>query len=116
MSQKEKELREAISQAAEELADELVKWQAKKPEYTFSEMEEKVLGLRARFGKKVTEAILETREASLPVPGPCCPQCGEEMRYKEKTTLQHTSELGQLEVERGYYYCTHCKSGVFPPG
>ena len=65
MSQKEKELREAITQAAEELADELVKWQEKKPKYTFSEME------------KVAEALLETREASLPVPGPCCPKCGE---------------------------------------
>jgi hypothetical protein len=116
MNQAEKEIREAVAQAAEELADELVEWQGEKPQYTMSEMEEEVLEIRARFGRKVAEALLEARAERIPVPGPGCPKCGVEMRYKEKTTLQHTSELGQLELERGYYYCPHCESGVFPPG
>ncbi len=116
MSPAEKEIREAVAQAAAELADELVKWEGAKPQYTMSELEEEMLGIRARFGKKVAEALLEMRKERMPVPGPSCPKCGAEMRYKEKTTLQHTSELGPIELERGYYYCTHCKSGIFPPG
>ena len=46
MKQEEKEIRKAVAEAAEELADELVKFQGEKPKYSFSEMEEVVLGLR----------------------------------------------------------------------
>ena len=110
------EIREGVVAAAEELAEELIKWQSAHPRYTMSELEKEMLKLRERFGAQVTEAMLGRREEQLPVPGPKCKICGAEMQYKGSRRLQHNSCLGEVEVARGYYYCAHCKSGIFPPG
>ena len=76
---------------------------------------------RTRLLEKAAEAIdeyLEWEEQNprTPAPGPRCSQCGEEMRYKGKKRTRVESRTGDLEVERGYYYCPKCKQRIFPPG
>lgn len=44
-----------------------------------------------------------------------CPTCGQKMRNKGKKERDIISETGTIRVERTYYYCEHCREGVFPP-
>ena len=101
---------------AEKLIDELLEWdeQTKRPNLT--QIEEKVLELRKRMSAALAETVLEGQAGKEPVPGPKCPKCGKEMRYKGAKAVDVESRAGALKVERGYYYCPQCKESIFPPG
>ena len=60
--------------------------------------------------------ILWRTEAQQPVANPLCEKCGAEMRYKGFKMRAVESRAGEIAIERGYYYCTCCRSGFFPPG
>jgi uncharacterized protein with PIN domain len=78
-------------------------------------MEDEVLKLRQRLGKRLLEALIEDQEARQPVQAARCSQCGMEMRSKGQKGADIETRLGGVKVERSYYYCARCKSGVFPP-
>lgn len=99
-----------------EMAQKAVAWQAVHPRATLEETEEALLQLRAEFSQELARVLLEHREAAAPVPGPRCPQCGKEMQYKGAKLLHPPTTLGDLAFERGYYYCSECDQGIFPPG
>ncbi|MHB8627876.1 MAG: hypothetical protein ACYDBJ_14725 [Aggregatilineales bacterium] len=40
----------------------------------------------------------------------------QEMRYKGDKTRYVLTRNGEQPLERGYYYCPDCGSGLFPPG
>ena len=101
---------------AEVAIDELLDWSEGMPAPTLMELEEAVLELRKRLGRRMAEIVLREQEAARPVPGPRCPTCGREMRYKGMKEVTVESRLGPLRVERAYYYCHHCRCGLFPPG
>lgn len=101
---------------AVEMAQKAVAWQAAHPRATLEELEEALLQLRAEFSQQLAQVLLEHREATRPVPGPRCPQCGQEMHYKGAKPLHPPTTLGDLAFERGYYYCSECDQGIFPPG
>ena len=101
---------------AVEMAQKAVAWQAAHPRATLEELEEALLQLRAEFSQQLARVLLEHREARQPVPGPRCPQCGQEMHYKGDKSLHPPTTLGDVAFERGYYYCPECDQGVFPPG
>lgn len=101
---------------AVEMAQKAVAWQAAHPRATLEELEEALLQLRAEFSQQLARVLLKHREATRPVPGPRCPQCGQEMHYKGDKPLHPPTTLGDLAFERGYYYCSECDQGVFPPG
>lgn len=50
------------------------------------------------------------------VEGVRCPDCGQAMSYKGKSRREVTHLEGELGLERAYYYCTACESGIFPLG
>lgn len=101
---------------AEQLFDELLEWEEDTEAPTLTEIEEAILKLRERIGRRMAAGVLADQESRAPVPGPACPSCGEEMRYKGEKETGIESRLGVLAVERGYYYCETCRQGVFPPG
>src|SRR6516162_2760177 len=43
-----------------------------------------------------------------------CPHCQESARFKGYRKKGVISVLGELVVERGYYYCRHCRRGHCP--
>ena len=105
----------ALMQQMESLVDEFVDWTESTSEPNLTQIEERVLELRERFGQALARGAIEAQEAKQPVPGPRCPQCGEEMGYKGQKEVTPQTWVGKVTFERGYYYCKQCKSGLFPP-
>lgn len=101
---------------AERLIDEALAWDERTASPTLTEIEDVVLRLRKQFGQRVASVLIERQEQCRPVPGPRCGQCGEEMQYKDKKENEVVSRIGELVLRRGYYYCSHCQCGLFPPG
>jgi hypothetical protein len=108
-------LQEAEAEMAS-LLDEAVAWQAEHPDATWDELELEVLQLRQRFGRQLARVLAKHRAEQQPVPGPHCAECGAEMHYKGQKTRRMVSMLGEVPLERGYYYCSRCQRSVFPPG
>jgi NADH pyrophosphatase NudC (nudix superfamily) len=101
--------------AAEASIEKLLRWSEKQAKPNLGEIEQIVLEIRQTLSQKMAEAVIEQQVEVQAVPGPACPGCGQEMRYKDKHRKQVTSLVGELKLERGYYYCDHCKRGLFPP-
>jgi uncharacterized protein with PIN domain len=60
--------------------------------------------------------VKQIGQEEVAVPGPTCPTCGQEMHYIGHKAKQIITETGAVTVERAYYYCETCRSGLFPPG
>jgi hypothetical protein len=116
MKETREQRKAAFLREAEMLFDELLDWEDETRAPTLTEIEEVILTLRERIGRKMAAGVLEHQGAGTPVPGPTCPQCEREMRYKGEKETGIESRVGLLEVERGYYYCETCRQGLFPPG
>ncbi len=114
LSREEQQVR--LETKARHVIEEYLDWEEKHPQPNLTEMEDVILKLRKELGKEMAQMMLEVQEERKPVPGPKCPKCGEEMRYKGQKGNQVESRVGLLEIERGYYYCPKCKESIFPPG
>ena len=110
-AQKEAQLR----QAAEEMIAALLAWDEQNSAPNLTQIEDEVLALRQQMGEEMLAVVLAGQEASQPAEQPTCAHCGEEMRNKGAKPKAVESRVGGVEIERGYYYCTRCKSGIFPP-
>jgi len=102
--------------AAKGAIDELLDWDGQAEAPTLTQIEEVILKLRKQLGQRMAEVVLEGQETRNPVPGPECATCQEEMGYKGMKETGVESWLGLLDLERGYYYCNHCREGFYPPG
>ena len=116
MRRSSEELKAELMAEAEAAIDELLGWQEDTAAPTLTQIEEVVLKLRKRLGERMTEVVVEDQEAVRPVPGPACETCGREMHYKGMKEVTVEGRMGRAKLERGYYYCDRCKSGLFPPG
>jgi len=115
MRKTREEMKAALLAEAEDAVEELLD-EVEGEEPTLEGLEDIVLRLRERLGRRMAEVMVEGQEATQPVQRPRCPSCGEEMRYKGVKPVAAESRLGTLGLERAYYYCDRCKSGLFPPG
>lgn len=111
-AQKEAKLREV----AERLIQQALEWDEENKTPNLTQIEDEVLMLRQRFGQEVAAVMVAGQESQQPVATPTCEKCGAEMRYKGGKERSIESRIGGLAIERGYYYCACCKSGIFPPG
>ena len=105
-----------LMRKAEAVIDDLLDWHEATERPTLNQVEEKVLKLRQRLSEEMAVTVIEHQAAVRPVPGPQCTQCGQEMHYKDMKGKTVTSWVGALRLERGYYYCDQCRTGLFPPG
>jgi DNA-directed RNA polymerase subunit RPC12/RpoP len=112
---KEEKRARLLAKAAQEI-DEYLEWEEKNPQPDLTEIEDIALKLRKEFGQEIAQVAIESQASRIPAPGPKCAKCGKEMRYKGKKRTQVGSRTGNLDVERGYYYCPKCKERLFPPG
>ena len=110
------EIKAELLADAERLIEEILDWDDRTDAPTLRDIEREVLKLRKRFGQSMTGAVIECQEQRKPVPGPSCPKCGAEMQYKGMKEITVEGQVGDLEIERGHYYCAECRRGLFPPG
>jgi len=101
---------------AETVFDELLAWSDATPEPNLTQIEDVVGKLGKRIGEEMALEVIGAQEAKQPVPGPQCPTCQQEMRYKGQKGTTVESWVGDLRIERGYYHCPDCRAGLFPPG
>jgi DNA-directed RNA polymerase subunit RPC12/RpoP len=116
MKESKEEKRARLLAKAAQAIDEYLEWEEKNPEPDLTQIEDIALELRKEFGQEIAQVAVENQSTRTPAPGPKCTKCGKEMRYKGKKRTQVESRTGNLDVERGYYYCPKCKERIFPPG
>lgn len=109
------QLKAELLSEAEEIIDELLEWHGGTEGPTLTEIEDVVLKLRKRFGRRMAKVVVGDQEAVRPVPGPLCPTCEQEMHYKDMKMVTVEGRTGENRIERAYYHCNRCRSGLFPP-
>lgn len=100
---------------AEKEIEKLLDWMEETEAPDLCGIEKEVLALRKRIGEEMTAEVIESQATVKPVPSPVCPQCKREMHYKGVKGKEISSLVGEINLKRGYYYCDHCKNGLFPP-
>ena len=116
MKKSREQLKTAFMVEAEELFDELMEWDEQTREPDLTQIEEKILELRKRFGEQLAQQVILRQEARQPAARVICPRCGGEMDPKGMKGNRIETRIGNLEITRDYYYCPNCKQGFFPPG
>ena len=115
MRQTREQLKSKLLKEAEAAIEQLLEWHEMTSAPDLTTIEDAVLKVRKQVSQGMAEAVLADQELSQPVEE-CCPSCGMAMQYKGMKKVTVESRVGALEVERGYYYCSHCRRGFFPPG
>lgn len=111
------ELRQRYVAKAEEVFDIAMEQGVVREDITLSQIEEIVNELKFELTGMLVESVIEVQARRQTGPGPICAGCGLEMRYKgEKERPGIITSQGAIKLERSYYYCRKCKSGLFPPG
>ena len=116
MKKSKKQLKANFVKEAEKLFDELMDWDDAIGEPNMREIEMKVLESRKRLGEEMAMGIVARQEKRQPAEKQICEQCGEQMENKGLKRKGTESMLGEIEIEREYYYCVKCKRGYFPAG
>ena len=114
---KTREQRQSELQAkANAMIERLLDWTDQTDKPNLTQMEDEILALREEMSLNMLESVLSAQEASQPAEGEKCPKCGRSLRFKGRRSGQVVSRIGGTGLERGYYYCLECQTGIFPPG
>jgi hypothetical protein len=109
------QLQEELEQKSKGIITKLLDWNDAHAAPDLSQIEEIILKLREEMGLEFARSLLKNQEQAAPIVEKC-KTCGKEMRNKGQKQKTVVSQLGELELERGYYYCGECGAGIFPPG
>jgi NMD protein affecting ribosome stability and mRNA decay len=117
MRRTQEQLKADLLAQAEQAIEQLIGWTDDTPQPTLAQIEEVVMRLHKQLSAQMAQAILQEQEATTQsVPGPSCPTCGREMRYKGNKAHPVESRVGTIQLQRAHYYCSYCQQGLFPPG
>jgi hypothetical protein len=96
---------------------ELYEWREAHPGASFDEIAAQVTPRRRELIGLLLEQLAKQHGSGMVVEGRVCERCGQPMSYKgePRREVQHYLE-GETQLERAYYYCDRCESGLFPPG
>lgn len=111
----EKEQAEFMVAVAEMYA-ELRQWRAKHPEASFDQIAAQVTARRRALMGQLLDQLARHHGDGEVVEGLSCPECGQAMSYKGRPSRDVLHKEGAAELERAYYYCAQCETGLFPPG
>ena len=110
------ELKAELEAEAAQLIEEALAWNDQADAPTLTDIEDQVLKFRKVLGERLAQALVEAQPTVEPVLVRC-PQCGRPMHQKRRRQRRRVeSRVGQVPLQRAYYYCEHCREGLFPPG
>ncbi len=100
--------------AAEAMYERLQAWREQNLDASFDEIAEQVTPQRRELMGVLLKQLAE--KADEQVYAPHCESCGQEMVYKGRPGRGVVHSEGESGLERAYYHCPDCESGLFPPG
>ena len=101
---------------AEAAIDELLAQKKAPAVASLADIEQVAREAGEKVAEAVTTALLQESGAELTAQWPTCPTCGRRLLAKGKRPRRVVTETGAAVVVREYYYCRHCRKGIFPPG
>lgn len=113
MPQTTNDLEAKLMAKAQEAIRRLLAKQKPKEEIRLSDLEISV----GEFGEELLEDIIQELVSVASSTDPHilkCEDCQQLMRYKGKKSKRMVTLRGEVEIERDYYYCEHCRKGYFP--
>lgn len=109
-------LRARLLAHAEAAIDEILREKKPADVITLSEIEQLVLKAGQKLEQGFTAELATESGQTAPSEWPNCPRCGRRLTAKGKHRRRVAAVSGEVELERDYYYCRHCREGFFPPG
>ena len=100
---------------AEAAIDELLAKKKVAAVASLADIEQVVRQAGDTIQEAMTTALLQESGAELTAQWPTCPTCGQRLLAKGKRSRRVVTETGEAVIVRDYYYCRHCRKGVFPP-
>ena len=82
---------------------------------SLTEIEDLSIEVKQQVGEKLLQGLAEQQLEQDAVEIPSCPTCGKRMHPKGSKGRYLRTRTGEVRVEREYYYCRACQSGLFPP-
>jgi len=116
MERTRERMKAELMMEAESVIDALLDHQEGWEEPTLMQIEDVILDLRKQMSERMAEVVVQGQENVQPAEDSVCPSCGEEMTYKGRRGTTVESRVGVVRLERGYWHCDRCRSGLFPPG
>jgi hypothetical protein len=105
--------KEEFLRAAEAMYERLQTWRSQNLDASFDEIADQVTPQRRELMGVLLKQLAEQADEKLHAPQ--CEQCGREMLYKGTVDKGVVHSEGEAGVERAYYHCPDCQSGLFPP-
>ena len=115
MPPSEDEIKAQLMAQAEAAIEKLLAQRKQQGAPNLSDIEEMALEFRQEIGEKVTQVLADNAQDERAV-GPRCPTCRQEMHNKGRKRRRVVTRSGEIDIERTYFYCEHCKQGFFPSG
>jgi hypothetical protein len=110
------ELQAELEAEAGRLIAAMLDWTERTDAPDLTAIEDEVLKLRQQFGEKLAAAAVGQQPTAAPLTV-ACPKCGRAMHQKKKRQRRRVQgRAGDVALSRAYYYCDHCRVGLFPPG
>jgi hypothetical protein len=116
MKKTREQLKAKLMKAFEEKLEEVLDWEEEHPRLRLGELEEYLLEVGEELEGVLAEGVLGQRNNKEPVEAVKCEGCGGVMAYKGQKRRTVVTQMGEIRVERAYYWCAACQRGVFPPG
>lgn len=115
MSDPKAEMKARLLAKAEAVIDEVLAARQPPSEAKLADIEQSALRVGQHLAQALTAELVAESGAAVAT-WPDCPECGRRMRVKGKRQRVVVLETGEVTVERAYYHCAACQTGVFPPG
>lgn len=112
----EEKLKQEFMNQAELVFERVMADNGKGAGLTLSQIEETVGELRFELTGRLVESKLKLEVHKQQGPAAKCAGCGREMRDKGLKKRRILTSQGEIELERSYNHCPHCRQGFFPPG
>lgn len=109
------ELKARLLAEADAAIEKLLAERVSPGEASLADIERVALNAGQHIEEAIAKALAAESARELP-PWPTCPKCRQKLKNKGPRTRRVVTQVGEVDVERTYYYCPTCRAGFFPPG